>query len=95
MPSNKELQAEIAKVSPGTDTDGLTNAQLQAKLDEARKPAADTDEAPKKKGYRVAEGKSMVTKRGILNAGDEIKADDFAGGEDVLKGFVKSGHIVK
>jgi hypothetical protein len=44
--------------------------------------------------FRVADGKSIISKRGILAEGDEINANDLAGGKEALDAFVKSGHVV-
>ena len=40
-------------------------------------------------------GKAITSKRGILADGDEIKAEDLAGGTEALEAFVKSGHVGK
>lgn len=45
--------------------------------------------------FRVSKGKAITSKRGILADGDEIKAEDLAGGKEALEAFVKSGHVAK
>jgi hypothetical protein len=48
-----------------------------------------------KASFYVKEGKAVTSKRGILSEGDEINANDLAGGKEALDAFVKSGHVVK
>lgn len=97
-----ELDVEIT-------TDGLNNEQLgdlvsdlkaKARDAELDTQADDAPEAPQEPGakrppFSVASGKSITSRRGILAPGDEIKADDLAGGKEALDAFVKSGHVVK
>ena len=45
--------------------------------------------------FRVAVGISITSKRGILAEGDEINANDLAGGKVALDAFLESGHVVK
>lgn len=52
-------------------------------------------EGDKKPLFSVSKGKAVTSKRGILSDGDEIKADDLAGGKEALDAFVKSGHVAK
>ena len=56
---------------------------------------ADKAKEDKKPPFSVAAGKAITSKRGILSAGDEITADDLAGGKEALSTFVKSGHVAK
>ena len=48
----------------------------------------------KKKIYRVADGKAITSKRGILVA-QEVREEDFTNGAETIKKFIKSGHIVE
>lgn len=48
-----------------------------------------------KPSFRVSNGKAITSKRGILADGDEIKAEDLAGGKEALEAFVKSGQVTK
>ncbi len=45
--------------------------------------------------YVVAEGKSIVTKRGLIGAFGRVKAEDFANGQQDLDALVASGAVVK
>jgi len=47
-----------------------------------------------KSGYRVASGKAITCKRGILADGDEIKAE-YLSGEGTLERLLKSGLVVE
>ena len=53
-------------------------------------------EAPKaKKGYFVAEGKSITSMRGIRVGGQPVEAKYFPDGENTIKDLVKRGMIIK
>ena len=80
MASNAELAASIAALSESAATDGLNNAELSALLkklkaeneSEAEAEAkAEADDVP-----RVAPGKSITSKRGILGPGEEVRESD-------------------
>lgn len=87
----KKKDAERETLADKAEDDAAAAAAL-AKLeaDEAKE-----EEAAKKPPFYVKEGKAVTSKRGILSDGDEIKADDLAGGKEALDAFVKSGHVVK
>ena len=96
MPSNKDLTKSIKDLDPEAETEGLSNKQLSALLSELRDKAnTDADADAGKPPFYVSKGKAITSKRGILADGDEIKADDLAGGKDALEAFVKSGHVAK
>jgi len=44
--------------------------------------------------YRVAEGKAINTRKGIIVSGAEIKAEYLSGGQDALAALVASGSVV-
>ena len=106
----KAIEAEAeAKGADVPETEGKNNAELADilsglkktdkanKLAEAAAAAAENQEEKEveKPPFSVGEGKAITTKRGILSDGDEIKAEDLAGGKDALEAFVESGHVVK
>jgi hypothetical protein len=63
---------------------------------ESKKPAPKAKAAaPKAAVYKVAEGKALTSKKGILGPGSEVKAEDLPGGDEALQGLVKSKHVVK
>jgi hypothetical protein len=108
MPSNKELIEAIAAVSPETDVSGMSNAQMTEKLKELRTepaepapaepaPAEPAPAEPAAAEYTVAPGKAITSKKGILSGdtADEVTADMLAGGDEAIKSFVKSGHIIE
>ena len=74
MASNVELVASIAALDESAVTDGLNNAQLTSLLKELR--AADEEAAAKAKVLRVAPGKSITSKRGIIGPGEEVHETD-------------------
>jgi hypothetical protein len=45
--------------------------------------------------YKVAEGHSLTSKRGILGPGTVLKPGLFQGGIENLERLVKKGHVVK
>ncbi|MFW6031053.1 MAG: hypothetical protein ACOC9T_00560, partial [Myxococcota bacterium] len=62
--------------------------------------AAETSAKPKpeakpKPPYTVAKGKSITTRRGILDEGAEVRPDDFRAGQQRLDALVKRGVVVK
>lgn len=105
----KELGLEIKL--EGIKNDGLAelvsdlkakkkDADTETAADDAEKKATEAgneaDEAKAEKtGFHVMVGKAITSKRGILADGDEIKAEDLAGGKEALEAFVKSGHVGK
>lgn len=48
----------------------------------------------KGKAHVIAKGKAITCKRGIKSEGQEVCADDFIGGSDVLKYWIEKGFIV-
>ena len=84
MASNVELVASIAALDESAVTDGLNNAQLTSLLKELRaadeeaaaKAKADEEAAAKAKVLRVAPGKSITSKRGIIGPGEEVHETD-------------------
>jgi hypothetical protein len=104
MASNKELIEKIKEINEDAVTEGLTNAQLTASLkllkgadDSPPAPPATTPPAPpataKSKGLKIAKGKCITSKRGILEAGEPVTANDFSGGADTLANLVKTGAV--
>lgn len=72
-------------------TEGAEDAaKAKVEAEEAKAEAA-----KKKPPFYVEKGKAITSKRGILGEGDEIKADDLAGGKEALEAFIKSGHVAK
>lgn len=95
MPSNKDLIEEILKIDEEAVTDSLNNKQLGALLKKLKSDDVTPEPEVKSPAFSVKKGKAITSKRGILADGDEVKADDLAGGEDSLKALVESGHVVK
>ena len=104
MPSNTdiikaiaELSEELEKEAPATE--GKNNGELANILSGLKAEKKEAYEAKAKEGkkppFSVAAGKAITSKRGILSDGDEIKADDLAGGKEALDAFVKSGHVAR
>lgn len=111
MPSNKDLIAKIATLSPEATTEGLSNKDLEDLLGSLRgrtseelevakaaaRSAATAPVAVEGPEYYVAPRKALTSKRGILSGDDkaEVKAEYLAGGEEALAALVASGHIIK
>jgi len=45
--------------------------------------------------YKVAPGKSITSKKGILGPGEEVKTEYMSGGQKTIDDRIKSGHIIK
>jgi len=56
---------------------------------------AETTVVGKKCKFRVAKGKSITSKRGILSAGQTVCAKDFPGGEETLKQLIDRKLVTK
>ena len=110
MPSNLDIIKLIGEVAnaAGVDvpeTQGKNNAQLASVLKNLKTlPPADEPEVVETPDepevvetpeHCVAPGKSIISKRGILAPGEEVKVGDFEGGEETIQAFIKSGHIIQ
>lgn len=104
MPSNKELVKNInalaAELDVEADTQGLSNQQLAAMLEDLqlqqRIKAGEIDaETLKAPGYYVASKCAITTRRGILAEGEAITEEDLAGGLEALQAFVKKKKVVR
>lgn len=86
----------------------LTNEGLTAELKSLRAEASeDKGETPEgkgevvaveveadAKGYRIAKGRALtVHRRGVLDAGQEIKASWLPGGDEQLAKLIAKGHV--
>ena len=76
MASNAELVASIAALSESAATDGLNNAELSALLKKLKAENESEAEAKADDVPRVAPGKSITSKRGILGPGEEVRESD-------------------
>ena len=87
-------------------TKGKNNNQLVAILarlktppppESAEEPVAEepVDVGVEKPPYYVADGKSLVCRKGVLDSGDEMKAEYSAGGQESLDALVKKGVVIK
>ena len=85
------LKAEKKEADQDLTPGAAAKAAAEAK-EKAQKAKAEEGEKP---AFSVAKGKAITSKRGILADGDEIKAEDLAGGKEALEAFVKSGHVGK
>ena len=65
----------------------------KAKKEQAKKEAkAEQDAIPP---YRIADGKSITSKKGVLTEGDEVKAEYLPGGQETLDYNVDRGFVIK
>ena len=86
-----ELKAEKKEADKDLTPGAAAKAAAEAK-EKADEAKAEPSEKPP---FFVMPGKCLTSKRGLLADGDEIKADDLAGGKEALDAFVKSGHVGK
>ena len=86
------LKAEKKEADKDLTPDAAAKASAEAKAKAEEEAKAKADEKPP---FFVMPGKCLTSKRGLLADGDEIKADDLAGGKEALDAFVKSGHVGK
>ena len=72
------------------DKGGAVRTSAESKPAES-KPAVES----KASGYVVAPRRSITSRRGLIDAGEEVRAEDFAGGSERLDELVKAGAVVK
>ena len=96
--ANAEAIAQAEKLEADAKAKVEKDSKDKAKVDAENKEKADAEvkaEAEAKKGYFIAEGKSLIAgKKGMFDAGSKITAEDL-GGEDNLKRHVENGNVVK
>jgi len=66
----------------------------EAETPEAETPEAETPEAETVDYHRMAPGRAVTTKRGIVGPGGRIDVGDLAGGKTAFDAFVKAGKIL-
>jgi len=49
----------------------------------------------KRPPFYIAENKSITSKKGTLNEGDEVKAEYLGGGKQSLDAHIKAGNVLK
>ncbi len=92
-------EVEIAEDAKIEDVQKLV-ADLEKELETAKGELANAVEEKQPETafeYSVAHGKSITSKRGrkgMLHAGEEVKADDLGGGVTALTALVKKGVVV-
>lgn len=64
-------------------------------VDETPEPAPVVDETPESEPSvpRVAAGKAITSKRGVLKPGTEVKPEYFSNGEETLKELIEKGFV--
>lgn len=80
-------------------------AEVKERIDDAAAVAAAAEkdagkvaeaEAPKEAlGLRVAPGKAITSKRGIVSDGEPVSPDIFEGGQGTVESLVKRGFLVR
>ncbi len=85
------------EIDGATDAANAKLAAAEAKAEAKAEAEAKAVKAFKGKGHthRVAAGKSITCKRGLLDSGAGLKAEDFGGGADDLKTLTTLGAVEK
>lgn len=98
MATKPELIEDILELDKNANTADLSHAELTDLLSELREDGelsqADVEEV-KVAPYSIAQGKAVTCIKGMLEHGDEIKAEYLGGGQDALDALVKSKVVVK
>lgn len=98
MATKDDLIEDILELDQNANTTDLTHADLTKLLGELRDDGellpASVEEV-KVAPYSIAQGKSVTSKKGILEHGDEIKAEYLGGGQKALDALVKAKVVVK
>lgn len=90
---------QVSNPTHTDDEDAAAKAQAQAEADAAAKAQAEADAAqqsndePTEQVYVVVEGQSITSKKGVLGPGAEVKAEYFAGGEEIIESLLERGLI--
>jgi len=101
-----KAKAEQVAADKAAEKKAQEEAEAKAKAEQvaadkaAEKKAQEEAEAKakaeaKKKGFFIAEGKSMTSKKGILAPGAEVKPEFVSGGQETIDFHVKRGTIVE
>jgi hypothetical protein len=90
----KELKSQVDALPKADEPKADEPKADEPKADEPKADEPKADET-KGEGPTVAPGKSLMTKRGILGEGAEVRVSDFGNGQDSLDKFIESGHILK
>ena len=94
--SNIELgEALTALRASGDNPDAPKEDAPKEDAPKADAAAKEVKKAKKVYPYSIAPGKSLTSKKGILQGGDEIKASYLAGGDASLATHVKNGIVIK
>ncbi len=92
-PAITDCIMQILAIKPNEIVEGLGLADLEAVLTELRAKPPKVDK-PKATGYVVAPGKSIVCKRGVVDAGEAIAESDI-GIKEAFKKHVDNKVIVR
>lgn len=101
MSDNKHAPkaADKAAEAPKAEEVKAEAPKAEAPKEPEKTPEPKAAEAPKaeapKYPYAVSEGVNLTSKRGILSAGDEVKAEWLGGGQSAIDALVKAGKVVK
>ena len=79
---------------PEASTDDQDNEPAAEALQQAEMAEVPTIE-PEPFPYSVASGKAVTCKKGVLDEGQELKAEYFVTGQEALDGLVDRGYAVK
>ena len=90
MASNKQLIDDILLIKPDALTEGLKSDDLAAMLKDLRAKAAEA----KPREYKIAAGKSVTSKKGILGPGVAVKPEYFPLGQETIDTLIDKGFIV-
>lgn len=89
-----EASEEIKTTIENTDAGLTVTLEKDDKsLDETPSNLVDTqtDAEEPTKVYRVAEGKAITSKRGLIGPGEEVRPEYFANGDEVIANLVAKG----
>lgn len=89
--AEENLKKETEKKAQKIKDDRL-KAEKAVKEQAKKEAKAKQDAIPP---YRIAPGKSLTSKKGVLDEGDEVKAEYFSGGQETLDHNVDRGFIIK
>ena len=97
--NNKDLAALLKDLRAAQEFSTPSPLDLSAPntpdLDDNDPDSEDSDEDPIRPAlnYAVVDGRSITSRRGMINGGKPISADDLSGGEEALKVLIAKGFV--
>lgn len=94
--NNKDLAALLKDLRAAQELSAPTPPDLSGPNDADNDPDlddSDEDQIRPASNYVVVDGRSITSRRGMINGGKPISSDDLSGGEEALKVLIAKGFV--